>query len=239
MEVEDSSMKQQERSRTRINIAIDGPAGAGKSTVARMVAEQLGYIYIDTGAMYRAVTLTALTNGIEPDQGDRLAALLDGLDIRLEPGEGRQRVFVGGEDVTEDIRSRDVTNRVSRVSAIEAVRIFLVDKQRELASGKGVVMDGRDIGSVVLPDAELKIFLTASVRERAERRYLEIGEKQQLTLEQLEREIADRDRMDQEREISPLICAPDAVVLDSTSLSIAEVILAIIELSRTKMGEAK
>ena len=221
----------------RINIAIDGPAGAGKSTVARQVAKRLDYIYIDTGAMYRAVTLAALRSGIAANESDKLSELVGGLDIRLEPGDPVQRVYLDDEDITEAIRSRDVTQSVSAVAAIEAVRLSLVDKQRELAAAKGVVMDGRDIGSHVLPDAELKVFLTASVRERAMRRFKESGEVQGVTLEALEREIAERDRSDRERAISPLIQAADAVLIDSTSLTIDEVSSRITELGLTKMAE--
>jgi len=223
--------------RDRINIAIDGPAGAGKSTVARQVAKRLGYIYIDTGAMYRAVTLAALRAGSAISDKNELSELVEGLDIRLEPGDPVQRVFLNGEDVTEAIRSREVTGAVSAVAAIEPVRLRLVDKQRELARSKGVVMDGRDIGSHVLPDAELKVFLTASVEERALRRFKESGEAQGVALSALEREIAERDRKDAERAISPLIQAEDAVLIDSTAMTIEEVSSRITELGLTKMAE--
>ncbi|MCA0754439.1 (d)CMP kinase [Paenibacillus sp. N4] len=223
----------------RINIAIDGPAGAGKSTVAREVAEQLGYVYIDTGAMYRAVTLTAQRAGVAANQPDELKKLTASIKIDLEPGEQGQSVFVNGENVTSLIRSREVTLQVSYYAADESVRAVLGTLQRKLAARKGVVMDGRDIGSHVLPDAELKIFLTASVQERALRRFREIRDTQPVTLEQLEIEIAERDRLDEQREISPLICASDAVVLDSTGMSIEEVIQSIVKLCRTKLAEAK
>ncbi|WP_028561319.1 (d)CMP kinase [Paenibacillus pinihumi] len=222
-----------------INIAIDGPAGAGKSTVARRVAELLRYVYIDTGAMYRAVTLSALRAGIEPDHSERVSRMAASLDIRLLPSENGQKVLLNGEDVTEQIRSREVNLHVSQVAAVEQVRTQLVGLQRVLAGRKGVVMDGRDIGTHVLPDAELKVFLTASVRTRAERRYKETGQADRIDLEQLEREIAERDQKDREREISPLICADDAVVIDSTSMTIGQVVSQIVELSRTKKVEAK
>ncbi|WP_419876510.1 (d)CMP kinase [Candidatus Pristimantibacillus sp. PTI5] len=222
-----------------MNIAIDGPAGAGKSTVARKVAEQLGYVYIDTGSMYRAVTLSAQRAEIEVSQTAKLAELVRSLEIELEPGEHGQSVFVNGEDVTALIRSREVTLQVSHIAANETVREVLGILQRKLAERKGVVMDGRDIGSHVLPQAELKIFLTASVKERALRRYREIVDSQSITLEQLESEIAERDRLDEQRDISPLICAADAVVLDSTAMTIDEVIQTIVKLSRTKLAEAK
>ncbi|MUT65504.1 (d)CMP kinase [Paenibacillus sp. NEAU-GSW1] len=223
----------------RINIAIDGPAGAGKSTVARKVAEQLGFIYIDTGAMYRAVTLSALRKSIQPQDRDKLAALAATLEIEMLPGENGQTVLVNGEDVTEHIRSREVTLVVSLVAANETVRTILGNMQRRLAERKGVVMDGRDIGSHVLPNAELKVFLTASVQERANRRFKEIAGTQSVTLEQLAQEIAERDRLDEQREIAPLICASDAIVMDSTAMTIQEVVAAIVKLSRTKLAEAK
>lgn len=223
----------------RINIAIDGPAGAGKSTVARTVAARLGYVYIDTGAMYRAVTLSSRRAGIDPLDSAALAAHASGLTITLAPGENGQLVYLNGEDVTAAIRTRDVNLHVSQVAANEKVRGLLVAKQQELAKDKGVVMDGRDIGSCVLPDAELKVFLTASVKERAQRRFLEAGSALGVTLEQLEKEIAERDKMDEQREFSPLRIAPDAVLLDSTSMSIDEVADAIVSLSRTKLAEAK
>jgi len=223
----------------RMNIAIDGPAGAGKSTVARKVAEQLGYVYIDTGAMFRAVTLCAGRAGITSEQPIELGKFVKSLKIELEPGENGQSVYVNGDNVTDSIRSREVTLQVSHIAANETVREVLKDLQRILASRKGVVMDGRDIGSHILPDAELKIFLTATVQERALRRFREISSSQSITLEQLEIEIAERDSLDEQRDISPLICAADAVVLDSTNMTIDEVIEAIVKLSRTKMAGAK
>lgn len=227
-----------DREQPRIAIAIDGPAGAGKSTVARKVAKQFGYVYIDTGAMYRAVTLAALREAIPADARDELSALVDRLDIRLAPGDPVQRVYLNGEDVTEAIRSREVTGAVSAYAAAAEVRKRLVEMQREIARGGGIVMDGRDIGTHVLPDADLKIFLTASVQERALRRYREIGESQGVTLEALEADIAERDRKDAEREISPLRMADDAILLDSTSMTIDEVADRIAELGRQSITEA-
>ncbi|MFF2887617.1 (d)CMP kinase [Paenibacillus sp. NPDC057967] len=223
----------------RINIAIDGPAGAGKSTVARMVAGHLGYVYIDTGAMYRAVTLSAQRLSITAEQEARLSELLRTTRIRLEPGERGQSIFVNDEDVTGLIRSREVTRHVSYFAASGVVREVLGTLQRELAVQKGVVMDGRDIGTHVLPDAELKIFLTASVKERALRRFKELPSDHGGSLEQLESEIAERDRLDEQRDISPLIQAKDAIELDSSNMSIDEVVAAIVKLSRTKLAEAK
>ncbi|MCS7462445.1 (d)CMP kinase [Paenibacillus doosanensis] len=224
----------------KINIAIDGPAGAGKSTIARLVANELGFVYVDTGAMYRAVTWSILQLHLQPDQETDVIAVAKRLDIRLVPGQEGQQVFVDGRDVTADIRSAAVTGNVSRVSQIAEVRRILTDKQKLLAQDKGVVMDGRDIGSHVLPDAELKIFLTASVRTRAERRYKEVrDDRADVTLEQLEREIALRDRMDEERETSPLVQAADAILLDTTEMNISQVVERILELCRAKVGGGK
>lgn len=221
----------------KINIAIDGPAGAGKSTVARLVANKLGFIYVDTGAMYRAVTYKALQHGFTLDQVDQIIGMTNDLDIRLLPGDPIQQVWVNGEDVTEAIRSKAVTDQVSKISQIPQVRQFLVSHQQKMAADQGVVMDGRDIGSHVLPDAEVKIFLTASVRERAQRRYDEwISKGQHVSLEQLEHDIAERDRMDENRTASPLVRAEDAVLLDCTSMSISEVVDRILNICRIKVG---
>ncbi|GKU79565.1 (d)CMP kinase [Paenibacillus sp. L3-i20] len=232
-------MAQQDGDSDRINIAIDGPAGAGKSTVARMVAGQLGYVYIDTGAMYRAVTLSAQRLSITAEQDDNLAEMLESLQIRLAPGESGQSIFVNDEDVTALIRSRDVTRQVSYFAASGIVRQVLSTMQREFAIRKGVVMDGRDIGTHVLPDAEVKVFLTASVEERALRRYKELSDDNIISLKQLEAEIAERDQLDEQRDISPLIRALDAIELDSSGMTILEVVETIVKLSRTKLAEAK
>lgn len=232
-------MALQEGDSDRINIAIDGPAGAGKSTVARMVAGQLGYVYIDTGAMYRAVTLSAQRLSITAEQEKQLSDLLQKLRIELSPGANGQSIFVNGEDVTQLIRSREVTRQVSYFAASAVVRQVLSTMQRNMAERKGVVMDGRDIGTHVLPDAELKIFLTASVKERALRRFKELPADGAVTLEQLEKEIAERDSLDEQREISPLVKAKDAIELDSSHMTIDEVAGAIVKLSRTKLAEAK
>jgi CMP/dCMP kinase len=222
----------------KINIAIDGPAGAGKSTVARKVAGLLGYIYIDTGAMYRAVTWEMLRSGIDPEDSNKVIPAVKGLDIRLLPGATSQVVLVNGEDVTEHLRSNEVSNKVSYVARIAEVRTLLVDIQQEMASSRGVVMDGRDIGTKVLPNAELKVFLTASVHRRAERRFLELQERaENVTLEQLANEIAERDKLDSERVTSPLVQAPDAILIDSTELSIDQVVDRIVELSLERRRE--
>ncbi|QTH44828.1 (d)CMP kinase [Cohnella sp. LGH] len=207
----------------RINIAIDGPAGAGKSTVARKVASALQYVYIDTGAMYRAVTLKVLDSGVPKDDDEAVGRLADGLDIVLLPGGDGQQVRVNGEDVTAKLRSLEINRSVSYVARLSRVRLRMAELQRNMAAGKGVVMDGRDIGTHVLPDAELKVFLTATPRERAKRRFLELEPGTEITLDQLEREIEERDRLDREREIAPLLQAADARLLDSTGMTVDEV----------------
>lgn len=213
----------------RINIAIDGPAGAGKSTVARKVASKLSYVYVDTGAMYRAATWDMLRQEIDADDEDAVLQRLDHIDIELVPGEDGQRVRLSGEDVTNEIRSLAVNRTVSRYAQIEGLRAKLSNAQRQMALRKGVVMDGRDIGTTVLPDAEVKIFMTATVEERARRRFRELPESDEaITLEQLEREIEQRDELDRNREVSPLVCADDATVLDTTSMTIDEVADAIV-----------
>ncbi|CAM2803104.1 (d)CMP kinase [Paenibacillus sediminis] len=208
----------------KINIAIDGPAGAGKSTVARMVAKALSYVYVDTGAMYRAVTWYMIKQGIKPEQVDLVLEKAKELNIELVPEETGQRVFLNGQDVTHEIRSIEVNGLVSRYAKIEGLRKMLVQMQRQMALRKGVVMDGRDIGTTVLPQAEVKIFMTATVKERALRRFKEMKDAEGITLEQLEHDIAERDRQDEQREISPLRRADDAIVLDTTRLTIDEVV---------------
>jgi len=224
----------------KFNIAIDGPAGAGKSTIARLVAGNLGFVYVDTGAMYRAVTWKILDEGLGDEQTAEMIALTKRTDIRLTPGENGQTVFVDGRDVTGLIRTAEVTGNVSRVSSIGEIREVLTRKQKEMAAGKGVVMDGRDIGSHVLPNAEVKVFLTASVRIRAERRLREIADTQpDVSLEQLMQDIAERDRMDEQREVSPLKRAPDAVLIDTTEMTIPEVVDRILELCKSRIGGGK
>ncbi|WP_454191842.1 (d)CMP kinase [Paenibacillus sp. Marseille-Q7038] len=221
----------------KMNVAIDGPAGAGKSTVARRVASKLSYVYVDTGAMYRAVTYYMLRHEIKPEEVDTVLAHVKKLDIELIPADGGQKVYLNGEDVSGPIRSREVTGVVSLYSQIEDLRHHLVEMQRKMALRKGVVMDGRDIGTTVLPDAEVKIFMTASVRERALRRFKELDKTEEVTLDQLEREIAARDKLDQEREVSPLRQAEDAIVLDTTSMSIDVVVEHIVTRCMEVRGE--
>ncbi|HFI2447573.1 TPA: (d)CMP kinase [Streptococcus suis] len=209
-----------------IQIAIDGPASSGKSTVAKIIAKDLGYTYLDTGAMYRSATHLALQNGIEVTDQDGIVALLAQNPIRFGRDEnGQQLVFVGEQDVTLPIRDNQVTNNVSAVAALPLVREELVRLQQEIAQAGGIVMDGRDIGTVVLPQAELKIFLVASVEERALRRFKENTERGiETDLETLKEEIAARDLKDSTREVSPLKAADDAITFDTTGVSIQGVV---------------
>lgn len=222
----------------KMNIAIDGPAGAGKSTVAKMVATELDYIYIDTGAMYRALTLKALELGIDFNNDELLCQFLEKHSIRLMNINNLQKVFVDSQDVTKKIRSPEVTSSVSIVAAQENVRLKMADLQRELAKANCVVMDGRDIGTNVLPDADLKIFLTASIEVRAKRRYEElISSGYQADLCKLMNEIALRDKKDQERTIAPLKMADEALLIDTSFLSISEVVNKIMLLVKAKKGD--
>lgn len=220
----------------KIQIAIDGPAGAGKSTIAKIVAENLGFTYIDTGAMYRAVTYKAMLENIHLSDAKSLEKLVLNTSIILKPSPSGQLVFVDGEDVSQLIRSNEVTANVSQVAAHSNIREILVAKQQQLAINGGVVMDGRDIATHVLKDAELKIFMSASVEERARRRFID-NEKRGIpsTIEKLQEEIAKRDKLDSEREASPLIQAEDAIYLDTTHLSIEEAANEILTLARQKM----
>lgn len=220
-----------------IQIALDGPAAAGKSTIAKIVAEQLGYIYIDTGAMYRAITLKALNEGINLSDNKAAGELLAKTAIDLQPSENGQLVFLDQQNVTEAIRSQEVTGSVSEMAAHESVRLQMVKLQQQLAEGRGVVMDGRDIGTDVLPKAELKVFMSASVEERARRRFEENKKRNIHTpLEELQGEIAKRDQMDSEREVSPLRQADDAIYLDTTSLTIREAAAEILRLAGERLS---
>ena len=215
----------------KIQVAIDGPASAGKSTVAKIVAKKLHFIYCDTGAMYRSVTFAALKNHVKLDDDQALKELLKTIEIRFVPAEPEQRVFVNDEEVTQAIRTPEITNNVSLVSAQPSVRAELTKRQQEIAEAGGIVMDGRDIGTTVLPNAEVKIFLVASVHERAVRRFKENQTKGIDTpLDVLEKEIEERDYKDSHREISPLTQAKDAVLVDTTSLTIDQVVDKILEI---------
>lgn len=219
----------------KINIAIDGPAGAGKSTLAKLVSEKLGYLYIDTGAMYRALAYIALQKGVDIEDGLQLKQLLDENEILLKATDKGVEVFVNEEIVTEEIRSEKVTRAVSTIAQHREVRLEMLKKQQLLAKAGGTVMDGRDIGTEVLPDAEVKIFLTASVDERAKRRYEELLAKGlNVDFQQLKNEIALRDEKDSTREFAPLKKASDAIEIDSTQLSIVQVSEKIMEIVRSK-----
>lgn len=219
----------------KLKIAIDGPAGAGKSTVAKLVAEQLSFLYIDTGAMYRALTFAAIAAHIDLKDGERLKRLLDESTIRLSNEDNRLNVYLNEADVTQQIRQPDVTSHVSLVASHEPVRKEMVERQRQLARQGRAVLDGRDIGTYVLPDAQVKVFLTASVEERARRRFEEQQAKGiESSFEQLKEEIARRDNLDSTRAFAPLKKADDAVEIDSTDLSIEEVAETIIELVKER-----
>ncbi|MCM3669484.1 (d)CMP kinase [Mesobacillus maritimus] len=221
----------------KISIAIDGPAAAGKSTVAKIVAEKLEYIYIDTGAMYRALTYKALKNKIDLHSEALLMGILNESVIELLPGKTGQVVLLDKNDVTNEIRTSEVTNNVSVVAAHELVRVEMVKRQQLFAEKGGVVMDGRDIGTHVLPAAEVKVFLLASVEERAQRRHTENLQKgYSSNLEILKQEIAQRDKYDSEREVAPLRKAEDAVEIDTTSLSIEQVVDRIMNLAIERIG---
>lgn len=217
-------------------VAIDGPAGAGKSTVAKTLAKKLDFIYVDTGAMYRAVTLAALRKGIDLKDQDCLTRLARDVSVALLPdGNGGLKVLLNGENVSEDIRSQEVSKNVSLVAMVPGVRKRLVELQRAMAARGGVVMEGRDIGTVVLPDAPVKVFLTATHVERAKRRREELAAKGNLIdQEQMEKEILIRDQIDSTREADPLTQAEDAVVIDSTSFSVKEVVEMIMSLVLAK-----
>ncbi len=220
-----------------IQIAIDGPAGAGKSTVAKIAAEKLQYTYIDTGAMYRALTLKALRTSTDLDSEQAIANLLKDSTIELVPAENGQRVLLDGEDVSEEIRFPNISANVSKVAAHAAMRAIMVDLQHDMAARGGVVMDGRDIGTAVLPQAELKVFMSATVEERARRRFEDNNKRGiESSIEQLQQEIALRDKMDSEREASPLVQAEDAIFLDTTTLSIDEAADAILKLASERMA---
>ncbi|MGE5613718.1 MAG: (d)CMP kinase [Bacillota bacterium] len=223
---------------SRINIAIDGPAGSGKSTAAKNISRSLGIIYLDTGAMYRAVALKAVRSGIDTKDEENLSSLVKNIDIRVEYKENEQRIFLDGEDVTCLIRTPEISMGASNVSAFPAVRLKMVELQRKIADEHDVVMDGRDIGTFVLPDAKYKFYLTASIEERARRRYEELKAKGEsgITLDYVKNDIALRDKNDSSRAFAPLYKAPDALEIDTTCLNpqeVAEKILSYIDLKRT------
>ena len=219
----------------KLVLAIDGPAGAGKSTIAKMLANKLKYIYIDTGAMYRALTLKALNKGINLKSKEELANLVQNTEINLKKVDKKDKVFLDSKDVSKDIRKNKVSNYVSVVAKYKVVRDKLLKLQRQMANKGGVVMDGRDIGTVVLPNADIKIFLTASVNERAKRRYQELKEQEKnINFEQIKKEIIKRDEQDRNRKIPPLKKANDAIEIDSSNLSKKEVVTKIISIFQNK-----
>lgn len=220
------------------SIAIDGPSGAGKSTLAKLAAAELGFLYVDTGAIYRTVGLFAHREGAQLDDPQAVAAVLPRLEVGMDYGpDGLQRMYLNGEDVTEAIRQNEVSRYASQVSAIPAVREYLLEMQRRLAREHSVIMDGRDIGTVVLPQAELKVFLTADARDRARRRYEELLERgQQVEFDHILRDVEERDARDTQREIAPLRKAEDAVELDTTGISLEESFQRLLELVRARLA---
>lgn len=218
-----------------ISVAIDGPSGAGKSTVARAAATQLGFLYVDTGAMYRAIGLAVCRRGIDENDADGIVAVLPEIEVSLRYENGAQRVLLCGEDVSDDIRTPQIAQYASKVSAVPAVRQFLLDLQRGMAKRDSVIMDGRDIGTVILPDAPVKIFLTASAAQRATRRYKELLEKgQDVTFDGVLADIERRDRQDMSRATAPLKPADDAVQLDTSDMSLDESIAAVLRIISDK-----
>lgn len=213
------------------NVAIDGPAGAGKSTIAKLVAKEKGYVYVDTGAMYRGLAIHFIENGIEAEEKEKIAEACKDADVTIRYEDGQQQVYLNGKNITAKLREEAVGNMASKSSAIPEVRAKLLELQRELARKEDVIMDGRDIGTCVLPDADVKVFLTASVETRAKRRYDELVEKGvACDLEEIARDIAERDERDSTREIAPLKQAEDAVLIDSSYMTIEEVVAAIVKL---------
>ena len=222
-----------------VSIAIDGPAGAGKSTLARALARQLGYLYVDTGAIYRTVALRALRAGADPEDPAQVVPLLEGLDLAMDYGpDGEQRMFLEGEDVSQAIREHRISGLASKVSAIPQVRDFLLDFQRRQAREHDVVMDGRDIGTVVLPQADVKIFLTAAPEARARRRLLELRQRgQQADLDTVLRDIVQRDYDDEHRPVAPLRQAEGAVRLDTTQLNLEQSLQSLSSLVKERLQQ--
>ena len=220
----------------KIAIAIDGPAGAGKSSISKVVANELGYLYIDTGAMYRGVTWAVLDSHVDVNNQKEVEALLPSLDLTLEPTASACKVFVKGQDVTDLIRQQQINENVSTIASYKRVREYLVERQQAMAAVGGVILDGRDIGSVVLPDAELKIYLTASVDARAKRRWLEVqGTSNEQPLEDIKKNVESRDEMDKNRDESPLVCVEDAIIVDSSNMTFDETVEHILHLVQERI----
>ena len=219
------------------SIAIDGPAGAGKSTIAKRVAKELGYIYVDTGALYRAIAHYLVTNHIDIENEAALSAACDKITVEIQYEEGQQQVYLNGENVTPYLRTEKTGNMASKSSAKAPVRAALLDLQRNMAKQYNVVMDGRDIGTNVLTDAEVKIYLTASSKERANRRYKELVEKGETPdFDKIETDIIERDERDMNRDIAPLKQAEDAVLVDSSDMGIDEVVTAILTIAQDRLN---
>ena len=220
----------------KIAIAIDGPAGAGKSSISKVVANELGYLYIDTGAMYRGVTWAVLDSHVNVNNQKDVESLLSSLDLTLEPTANACKVFVKGQDVTDLIRQQQINENVSTIASYKGVREYLVKRQQAMAAVGGVILDGRDIGSVVLPKAELKIYLTASVDARAKRRWLEVqGTSNEQSLEDIKKNVESRDEMDKNRDESPLVCVEDAIVVDSSNMTFDETVEHILHLVQERI----
>ena len=220
----------------KIAIAIDGPAGAGKSSISKVVANELGYLYIDTGAMYRGVTWAVLDSHVDVKNQNDVEELLPLLDLTLEPTANACKVFVKGQDVTNLIRQQQINENVSTIASYKGVREYLVERQQAMAAVGGVILDGRDIGSVVLPKAELKIYLTASVDARAKRRWLEVqGTSNEQSLEDIKKNVESRDEMDKNRDESPLVCVEDAIVVDSSNMTFDETVEHILHLVQERI----
>ena len=220
----------------KIAIAIDGPAGAGKSSISKVVANELGYLYIDTGAMYRGVTWAVLDSHVDVNNQKEVEALLPSLDLTLEPTASACKVYVKGQDVTDLIRQQQINENVSTIASYKGVREYLVERQQAMAAVGGVILDGRDIGSVVLPKAELKIYLTASVDARAKRRWLEVqGTSNEQPLEEIKKNVESRDEMDKNRDESPLVCVEDAIVVDSSNMTFDETVEHILHLVQERI----
>ena len=220
----------------KIAIAIDGPAGAGKSSISKVVANKLGYLYIDTGAMYRGVTWAVLDSHVDVNNQKEVEALLPSLDLTLEPTASACKVYVKGQDVTDLIRQQQINENVSTIASYKGVREYLVERQQAMAAVGGVILDGRDIGSVVLPNAELKIYLTASVDARAKRRWLEVqGTSNEQPLEDIKKNVESRDEMDKKRDESPLVCVEDAIIVDSSNMTFDETVEHILHLVQERI----
>ncbi len=221
-----------------ISVAIDGPSGAGKSTVARAAAARLGYVYVDTGAMYRAIGLAVCRKGISGDDTAGIVAVLPEVQLDIRYEDGAQHILLCREDVSDAIRTPEIAKYASKVSAVPEVRQFLLETQRDMAKNGNILMDGRDIGTVILPDAPVKIFLTASAEARAQRRYLELHEKgQSITFDEVLHDIQQRDEQDMTRAVAPLKQAADAVLLDTSDISLEQSIEAVLRIIRERVED--